>query len=369
MAVKKINKSSEITSMAELLATYSDKKPVNLGGLKKGQRVLGIVIEKTPKTLILDIGGKSEGVIAEKAYQEAREFIKNLNVGDEIAADVLVPETTDGFTILSLRQSSQDSSWNSLEKALKDQDTLTANVVAVNSAGLTVSILGVMGFVPTSHLGKELVKNQNDIANKNIQVQIIELDRKSNRVVLSEKNVSDAGDIKAQKAVLDKLKEGNVYDAEVTAVTDFGAFAKVVPDKRSAGVEGLVHISELAWQRTEKPSDVIKVGDKIKVRVLGLRDGKLSLSIKQAQDDPWEKEAKKYKKDDNISGKITRTSDFGVFVELTHGVEGLIHMTKIAPGQKYEVGSSVNATIEEIDLKAKKISLSPILTAKPIGYK
>jgi small subunit ribosomal protein S1 len=364
---KTSRKSSEIKSMEELLAKYGGTPK----GLSVGQRVKGKVTEKTSSRLLLNIGAKTEGVVAEKAFDEARSFIKDLEIGDEVEAEVIIPETPEGFSILSLRRSSQNAIWKKLEKAKKDKKAVVVLGKAVNPSGVVVEVMGMNGFIPGSQIGKEALKDTSNLIGKNFKAQVIELNKSSNKVVLSEKAVSEAEDIKLIKEATEKIIEGKVYDGVVTTVSDFGCFVRIEEKvgKKTVGVEGLVHISELSWEKIDKTKDFVKEGEKVKVKVIGKRNGRLSLSIKHAQKDPWEDVEKKYKKDKKVKGKVVRVSDFGVFVQLEPGVEGLIHLTKIPPGKKYERGQEVNCYIEEVDVNSRKISLGLVLTAKPVGYK
>lgn len=363
---KKSSDEASIT-MEKLLSQYQGTP----FALKRGERVRGIIVAKEPKKLVIDIGGKGEGIVAEKAYQEAREFIKSLKVGDEITAMVIVGETPDGYTILSLRNAMHDAIWARLESAKKEKKTLAVMVRSVSSSGLTVDIEGQYGFIPSSQIGKALSGNVNDLTGKHVKAVVIDLDRRDNKIVLSEKEVSEAEDIKLIAKAMEKVKEGEVYEGRVTMVANFGAFVEI--EVKVGGenifVEGLVHISEVSWGKTENIRDVLKEGDIIPVKVIGSRDGRLSLSIKQAKADPWDAVAKKFKKDEKYKGVVTKVSDYGVFVALEEGVEGLIHITKIPPGMGLKVKDMVNVIVEEIDAKNKKISLGLVLTAKPVGYK
>lgn len=355
----------EPTTMAELLASAEAK----IRAFSTGQKIKGTVLSKNFKSLVLDIGGKSEGVVAEKAFIEARDFIKTLKVGDSLTATVLVPEARDGAVLLSLRQAAFDASWERLEKAKEEEGAVAVFGKGVNPSGVTVDVEGLTGFIPGSQLGKEASKNSQALVGKYFKAKIIEVDRLSNKIVLSEKEVSDAADIKAAKEVLSKIKEGEVYDGVVTTVANFGCFVRLDLGEKEHNIEGLVHISELSWGKVESVSDVVRQDDKVKVKVIGTKDGKISLSIKAAQKDPWEDVDKKYKVDTKVRGKVTRISDFGVFIELEPGVEGLIHITNIPPGKKVSQGEDVDCYIQEIDAKAKKMSLGLVLTEKPVGYK
>jgi small subunit ribosomal protein S1 len=199
----------------------------------------------------------------------------------------------------------------------------------------------------------------------------MEVDKLNKKVVLSEKEVSEAGNIALIKEALKTIKEGEIYDGVVTTVAPFGAFVKIeIPVKKEkAEVEGLVHVSELSFSRVNLPSDVIHEGDRVQVKVLAAHEGKLALSVKGAKKDPWEGVDAKYKSEDKVMGKVVRISDFGAFIELEPGVEGLIHITQIPPSLKLQVGSEVKCTVEEVNMKDKRIALGLVLTTAPVGYK
>lgn len=347
-------------TMAELLAKSKQK----LASFSVGQKVKARVAAETPEALILDIGGKSEGVVTGKAFTEAKDYIKTLKVGDEVSASVIVAESREGNVVLSLRQAMYSSLWDSLEKAKDSQEPVAVVARGINPAGVTVEAENLSGFIPSTQLGKEAAKNPQSLVGKYFKAVVIEVDRNQNKLVLSEKEVSDAKDIKEAREALAKIKEGEIFDGVVTTVANFGCFVKI-----PSGIEGLVHISELAWGRVGKTSDVVAKGEKVKVKVIGKRDGKLALSIKQAKEDPWTRATKNYQKDTKIVGKVVRISDFGVFVELEPGIEGLIHMTNIPPATKLTEGQEVKCYVQDIDTKAKKLSLGLVLSAKPIGYK
>ena len=363
---KEKTKSSKELTMADLLAS----KKVSFG-LKVGQKVKGRVVEKNSKALFLDIGGKSLGMVTGKALSEAKGFARQLEVGDEVEGSVLIPETPDGYTIISLRDSAKTFVWNKIEKIYREAKELSLEVKNSGQSGVTVEILGLTGFVPMSHLTKETLKDVNNLSGKMLRLKIIDFDKSSNRLILSEKAVVEAKEIEDQKEALASLKEGEVYEGEVTTVTDFGAFVKL-PAKlkgKKVEVEGLVHASEIAWGKSIKPSEVLKEGDKVKVKVLEIKDGRMALSIKQAEGDPWEKVEKKYKPEMKLEGEVVKISDFGAFIALEPGIEGLLHITKIPPTTRLKIGDKINVYIDEIDTKERRISLGLVLTTKPVGYK
>lgn len=356
------------------------------GGLTKslsmGDRVKGTVVSIDSGRVVLDIGGKSEGIIAEKAYKEAEEYIKTLQVGETVDASVIVPETNDGFTILSLRRALEESSWGRIDSAYEKGEEVDFVVRGASSAGLTGDVYGVGGFIPTSQLGKDIDKNTQNLVNTTIKAIIIDVDREKKRMVLSEKEVSEKEEIALKKKALEEVEPGLVVEGKVTSIYDFGCFVEIQVAVRDNGkdieipIEGLVHISQMSWDKVEKPTDVVKVGDTVTVSVIDKtvptatqRVGKLALSMKQAQTDPWDKVENKYSIDTRLTGTVSRVTDYGVFVQLEPGIEGLIHMTKLPPGKKLSIGEEVNVYIEEVDKDARKISLGLVLLEKPLNYR
>ena len=343
------------------------KSSFNVKGFTRGQKVNAKFTGISGKTAVFDLGSKSEGMITGLNFEESKDFIRTLKVGESVSLVVLDPETREGIVLLSARHAAADSVWERFEEFKKEAKEHSATVKAVSGSGVSVEIEGVSAFVPTSQLGKHAVAEGDKLVGKVIKVKIVEVDKSKRRVLASEKAVSEAGHEEDVQNAIKALKEGDVYEGEVTQLTSFGAFVAIKAGETQ--VEGLVHVSEMSWEKNIKPEDVVSQGQKVKVKVLGLRDGKLSLSMKQAQKDPWENAAEKFKVEDRLKGKVVKQSDFGVFIEIAPGVEGLIHVTKIPPATKLEKGKEVDVYIEEIDTKAKKISLGLVLTSKPIGYK
>jgi len=357
----------KILTMADLLASQKESpKRFTLG-----EKVEGIVIEKLPNALILDIGGKSEGLVAEKAFNESKNFIKQLELGDKVTGKVIVSENPEGYTILSLRDAAKDYFWQKLEKLEKDGTEISVIAKNVNPSGVIVEIYGLNGFIPTSHLGKKVSKNLAKLSGESFKAKIIELNRSADRIILSEKAISEKEALQIQGEAVKLVKEGEVYPGTVITVVDFGIFVEIkVPYKKKlVSLEGLVHVSELAWEKIDRTKNRFEVGDKVDVKVIENKDGRLSLSIKQAAKDPWEDIDKKYKAEMKVKGIVSKRSDFGVFVSLEPGVEGLIHMTKIPPGKKLREGDEVEVYVEEVNPEEKRISLGLVLTEKPVGYK
>lgn len=363
------SRQAEPQTMDELLSLYG----ASVRRLSLGERVKGTITQKLPGRVVVDIGGKSEGIIAEKAYKEAESLIRNLKIGDEIQAQVIVSETPDGYTVLSLRQATHDASWKKLEDSKINGTPIMVEGKTVTSAGIMVDVSGLTGFIPKSQLGKVTARNQQALVGKRFEAVVIDTDRGSNKVVLSEKEVSEKDELELVRAAVKSVKEGETFEGEVTSIYDFGCFVKIevplkgVEDK--VELEGLVHISELSWDKVARSEDAFQIGDKVKVKVIGKTNGKLALSIRQMEEDPWDTIEKKYKKESRVKGSVSKLTDFGVFVQLEPGIEGLVHLTKIPPGKRLAKGDSVNVYVEEIDPREKRISLGLVLTEKPVGYK
>lgn len=364
---KSSTKSGEPRTMEDLLSAYGG----TFSGMSVGTKVKGVVTEKSKGRLVLDIGSKNEGLVAERAYKETEDYIKTLSVGDEIEGTVLVSETSDGYTIISLRHSAANAIWDSIEKVKNDLTPVDVEVKGVVPSGLTVFYSGLTGFIPTTQLGKEAFKNSQSLIGKKIKAVIIDFDREVKKIIFSEKEVSEKEELEDIRNAMKDLVEGDVFDGEVTTIYDFGCFVKIdiVKGNKKVPLEGLVHVSELEWKKVERPDDVVKVGDKVKVKLIGRRNSKLAFSIRQTKDDPWSKVLDKYEKEKEYKGEVVKVSDFGVFVSLEPGVEGLVHITKIPPDKKLHAGEEVNVYVEDIDEQEKRLSLGLVLTEKPVGYK
>ncbi len=349
--------------MEELLSLYSKK----LVGFSRGQKVDATLTDLSKRYASFDVGGKSEAVLNDIYFQEARDYLKTLKIGDKVQATIVEPETKEGYVLISLKNASSDSIWDSLYEAMEKDLEISVIVKNVTPSGVVVEYGMVSGFIPMSQVGKKTFSKIESFMDKSIKVKVLDVDRDHKKVVFSEKYVSEADEIKKINKALTKIKEGEIYTGHVSNITDFGAFVAIDIDKIT--VEGLVHFSELSWDKSGKPSDYLSEGDKVKVKVIGVKQGKLALSIKQAAEDPWSTASKKYKVEDKFKGKVSRISDFGAFVVLEPGIEGLIHITKIPPAQKIKVSDTVHCYIEEIDPENRKISLGLVLTSKPVAYK
>jgi small subunit ribosomal protein S1 len=354
-------------TMEELLA----QSKTQIKSFRRGQKIEAKLLELGGSWATFDIGGKAEGMLADIYYNEAKDFLKTLKIGDTAQATVINPESTDGRVLLSFRNAANDSVWERLEELRKDGKVVSVKVYSVNDKGLNVDFEAISGFLPKTQIGKAKMAHYDKLEGTTLDVKIVEVNKERKNVLFSERLVSEKDEVEKLEKALNQIKEGEMYEGVVTQNTSFGSFVEipVKNGKEETKVEGLVHISEISWEKVQDSSSVFKPGDKVKVQVLGFRDGKLALSAKGAKSDPWIEIGDKYQKEQKLAGTVTKQTDYGVFVQLEPGVEGLIHMTKVAPGTKFEKGQEVNVYIEEIDPKARKISLGMVLTAKPVNYR
>jgi small subunit ribosomal protein S1 len=299
----------------------------------------------------------------------ARDFIKELEVGDKVEIVITQPENDKGQTLLSLKKAAADYLWNYFEEKLKTGEAVKVVGKEVNRGGLVVEARGLQGFIPASQFGSQWEDKIDKLVGRQVEVKPIEVDRKKNRLIFSEREISEAALLKAQEKALKKVKKGDVFAGEITGVMPFGFFVQIEVNK--VEVEGLVHISEISWQRVEEPQEFYQVGDKVKVKVLAIdkATGKLNLSIKQLKPDPWQEIDKKYPVDTKVKGKVVRLAPFGAFVDLEEGIEGLIHISKIPAEKALKEGDKVDCYVESIDKEGRRMSLGLVLKEKPVGYK
>lgn len=359
----------EPQTMEELLATSG----YQLNVPKKGETIKGLVTMVNRKMVLVDIGAKTEGIVSEREYEYASEYIETLKVGDEIDVYIASDENERGQITLSLRRAMMTKLWDMLEDYLKNDKEVQVKTVELNRGGMIVKWQGLRGFVPSSQFGASVAGNLQDLINKTITVKPIEVDREKNRLIFSEKHVSEAGAMEARETALKSVKVGNVLDGTVTGVLGFGAFVAVLVGEgtKAVTVEGLVHISEISWEKVEDIHKYLKVGDKVQVKVMGVEEGtgKLNLSIKQLLSDPWSKVADKYPAGTTVKGKISRSAPFGVFVNFEPGVDGLIHISRVPAFGELKPGEMIEVLVENVDPEHRRMSLGPVLKEVPVGYK
>jgi len=328
---------------------------------KEGDIVAGTVVRIDPDEVLVDIGYKSEGVIPPHELSVRNNADPNdvVKVGDEIETLVLQKEDDEGRLVLSKKRAQYERAWGRIETVMNDGGTVTGHVIEVVKGGLIVDI-GLRGFLPASLVDLRRVRDLQPFVGETIEAKVIELDRNRNNVVLSRRAYLEEEQAEQRQAFLTDLKEGDVRPGVVSSVVNFGAFVDL------GGMDGLVHVSELSWRHVNHPGEIVTVGDQVKVKVLEVDYDRerISLSIRQTAEDPWDMFARGTEVGSVVPGKVTKTVPFGAFVSVGEGVEGLVHVSEIAmhhvesPELELSLGQEVNVKVTEIDADRRRVSLS-----------
>jgi small subunit ribosomal protein S1 len=343
---------------AEDFAAAVDRTVVQFS---EGSLVSGTVVRVDPDEVLVDIGFKSEGVIpaSELSIRNNVNPGDVVKVGDPIEALVLQMEDQEGRLILSKKRAQYERAWGRIEGIMREGGTVTGQVIEVVKGGLIVDI-GLRGFLPASLVELRRVRDLQPYVGNPLEAKVIELDKNRNNVVLSRRAYLEEEQAEQRQAFLDGLEPGEIRKGVVSSVVNFGAFVDL------GGMDGLVHVSELSWQHVSHPGEAVSVGDQVMVKVLEVdRDReRISLSMRQTRDDPWESFSGAHQVGDVVDGAVTKTVPFGAFVSVTDGVEGLVHVSEIAmhhvesPELELSVGQAVKVKITEIDADRRRISLS-----------
>lgn len=359
---------NQIMSMAELLAQEEGSMPI----IKSGEIIKGVVARKSSSEILVDIGAKSEGVVDSKDLNKLTpEEVSQVRLGETIYVYVLrAADDEDDRAILSLSQAKAEQDWDEAEKLFGDGEIVERTVIGHNKGGLIVEFGQLRGFLP----GSQLVTGQSSSPNKGsrwsqmmgkeLRLKIIEVDREKNRLILSERLVVDANRKEEEKkkvAFLETLSVGEVREGTVTRLVDFGAFVDI-----GGGVDGLVHLSELAWARILHPKEVLSVGDEIQVYILNIdiSQQRVALSIKRLQPEPWEDVFEHYQINQVLEAVVTKLTDFGAFARIDDRIEGLIHLSEIShknithPNQALSEGEKIKVKIINIDPDRRRMGLS-----------
>lgn len=343
---------------------------------KRGQQLEGTVTFLSKKMVLVDIGAKTEGMVTDEEAKEAVDVIEGLKIGDKLTVFVKHPENDQGQILLSLRKAVEEGRWSIFKKWMDEDHEVEVAGLEVNKGGMVVKVGDMRGFVPASQFGEKYLGNMDLLLGKNFKVKVIEVDKTQNRLIFSEKLVSDAEGLAKKDEALAYVTASQRLTGTVSGIMPFGVFVTVnVPIKDKAGefakVEGLVHISEISWEKVDDPNLVFKVGQEVSVMVIGVEKeaGKLNLSIKQLSDDPWKDIETKFAVGTKHNGKVVRIAPYGVFVNFEKGIDGLIHVSKQPQGKEFKVGEEVNVYVEMLDAKSRRMSLGVVLTEVPVEYR
>jgi small subunit ribosomal protein S1 len=329
--------------------------------IEEGEVVTGHVVRIDKDEVLVDIGYKSEGVIPanELSIRKAVDPKDEVHLGEEVDAIVLTKEDQDGRLIMSKKRARFEKAWRRIETAAESGEPVEGTVIEVVKGGLIID-LGVRGFLPASLVDIRRVPNLDEYMGTKIETKVIELNRSRNNVVLSRRAVLEEERKEVRQQILDRLQPGLVVEGQISNIVDFGAFVDL------DGIDGLIHISELSWSHVNHPSEILNIGDTVKVKVLDIdRDRqRISLGLKQTQEDPWQRIVDTYNVGDELAGKVTKVVTFGAFVEILDGVEGLVHISELAPHhvesprEIVHPGDEIRVKILEIDSERRRLSLS-----------
>lgn len=350
-----MSKTTTLT-MDDLLAGSDIKE------LKSGDVVEGTITSVRKHEVWVDLGANGIGVVMRREIGHGQE----LKEGETVTTSVVDPELEDGYALLSMKRAAKDRGWDELQTIFDSQEIVEITPYDANRGGLLVELEGIRGFLPVSQLAAghyprvsgadkdEILQKLNALTNKPIRVRILDVSRKDNKLIFSEKEAIK--DDMQQR--FSTLKVGDEVEGIVTGVIDFGAFVNV------DGIEGLIHISEISWERVEDPRDYIKTGQTVKAKIIAIDKDRLSLSLKQMSEDPWLQEVKAFKKGDEVEGKVTRITPFGAFVQLSPSVEALVHVSEMSddnsadPEKIFQLNEKKQFKVIDIDTEARKIALS-----------
>src|SRR3954465_14047358 len=327
----------------------------------EGDVVTGKVVRVDKDEILVDIGYKSEGVIpiSELSIRRNVDPDEEVALGEEVDALVLTKEDQDGRLILSKKRARFEKAWKRIEAAAESGEPVEGSVIEVVKGGLIID-LGVRGFLPASLVDIRRVPHLDEYLGQEIECKVIELNRSRNNVVLSRRAVLEEERKEVRQQILDRLQPGIVVEGQISNIVDFGAFVDL------DGIDGLIHISELSWSHVNHPSEILSIGDVVPVKVLDIdRDRqRISLGLKQTQEDPWQRVVDTYNLGDELEGKVTKVVSFGAFVEILDGVEGLVHISELAqhhvenPREVVAQNDVIRVKILEIDSERRRLSLS-----------
>lgn len=344
-------------TMDELLAL----EEVSLKQVAQGEVIDGTVISVRKHEILIDLGPQGIGMVPRREVG----FSKTLNEGDEVSASIVDPELDNGYVLLSLRKAAKDKGWDEVVAKLDSGEIIDVTPYDANRGGLLVEYEGVRGFLPVSQLSAEhyprvgsndkdeILQRLNGLVNQILKVRILDADRKANKLIFSEKEAVKEG----LAARFEKLAVGDSVKGVATGVVDYGIFVNV------EGIEGLVHISEISWERVNNPADYVKVGQNIDAKIIAIDKDRLSLSMKQLTEDPWLGEVDQFKAGDSVEGTVTRITPFGAFVQISPAVEALVHVSELGDGDSadpekvFTLNESKAFVVLDIEKDNRKISL------------
>jgi small subunit ribosomal protein S1 len=347
--------SSEMT-MEDFLRTDEDA----FGTPKHGDIVDGVVVRVDADEVLVDIGFKAEGVISGKELGFRGDPGSELSPGQELKVYVLMAENEEGNVVLSLRRARAETTWLEAAQKQETSETLEAEVREQNKGGLIVNVLGLRGFLPSSQVGRAYSGNLDGLVGQRIPVKILEVNRRRNRLIVSQKAAEDEDRARKREDLFSHLDVGDMVRGNVSGLTSYGAFVDI------GGADGLIHISELSWDRVNKVTDVLTVGQVVEVKVIKLdrENNRISLSLRQLQQDPWERLMESTPVGSIVPATVTKTKKYGAFLQVMPGIEGLLHISELSwdhvdkTEDVLKVGEEVQVKVIGIDTARRRVSLS-----------
>jgi small subunit ribosomal protein S1 len=332
----------------------------SIRALAHGDIVDGVVVRVDPDEVLVDIGAKSEGIISNRELSARGEQPVTLNSGDQVKVYIIQPEDEHGNVVLSLRKARAEGIWQAVAEKESEGEILDAEVREQNKGGLIVNIMGLRGFLPSSQVARQFSGNLMELVGTKIPVKILEVNRKRNRLIVSQRAAQDEDRARQREELFEKLKVGDVITGKVSGVTSYGAFVNL------GGADGLIHISELSWDRINNVSDVLTVGDELSVKVIKLDPelSRISLSLRQMSQDPWDTIEQQFPPGKAVPGIVTKTKKYGAFLQIADGVEGLLHISELSwdhverTEDVLKVGEEVEVMVLSADKIRRRISLS-----------
>lgn len=345
--------------MTESFAELFEASQANLAKLKPGAIVSGTVVEVRGDVVVINAGLKSEGIVP---IEQFRNDAGEIDVAEGDIVKVALDSIENGFgeTVLSREKAKRAMVWDELEEALEKNETITGRISGKVKGGFTVDIKDVRAFLPGSLVDVRPVRDPAYLEGKELEFKLIKLDRKRNNVVVSRRAVVESEHSEEREQLMDKLQEGAILKGVVKNLTDYGAFVDL------GGIDGLLHITDMAWKRVRHPSEVVNVGDELDVRVLKFdrERNRVSLGLKQLGEDPWDNIGRRYPANSRVFGKVSNVTDYGAFVEIEPGVEGLVHVSEmdwtnknVNPSKVVQVGDEVEVMVLDCDEERRRISL------------
>ena len=328
--------------------------------LAHGDIIDGVVVRVDPDEVLVDVGSKSEGVISSRELGTREAGTPDLHSGDHIKVFVLQPENEDGNVVLSLRRARAESVWIKAQDQQVSGEMMDAEVREQNKGGLIVNILGLRGFLPTSQVSRTYSSNLQELVGQRIGVKILEVNRKRNRLIVSQKAAFDEDRARQRGELFEKLKIGDEIQGKVSGLTTYGAFVNL------GAADGLIHISELSWDRVANVGDVLQVGQDVQVKVIKLDPdtSRISLSLRQLGQDPWDHIEKRFPPGAIVEGEVTKIKKYGAFLQIGDGIEGLLHISELAwehvehTEDVVQVGQKLKVRVLQADRSRRRISLS-----------